>query len=131
MKIANTKKNAAEKHTCANASSKGNFGAFANTRDATRLASVGGFGHDATFEAIFAPNGGLNAVAAANFVKSATKLVKDNNLDGIDLDYEKIEMTVDESKSYLALIKELRAGFNAAGLGTKKITLTILSDPAY
>lgn len=120
----------------------GNFEAFAAlpaTIDGKTSApiqtsfSIGGYGHNATFEAIFDPSAyGVTTVSSAqatdNFVNSIVTLMTQYNLDGIDLDYENVQMTLAQSQAYFALISALNAKLQ--GLN-KFITIAIISNPDY
>ena len=67
------------------------------------LISVGGWGHDETFETLAADAG-----ATAVFVDDLTTLVDDFGFDGIDMDWEYPD-TGDSSDRYAALMHELSA----------------------
>jgi GH18 family chitinase len=108
----------------------GNFDAFTGIKHASasnplgplqKIVSIGGFGHDATFEDTF-----MDATSMANFVNSTVMMVKGFGLNGVDLDYEDPNMTPALSKSYLALIIQLRHQ-----MPDKIITVTMLADPQY
>lgn len=95
--------------------------------------SVGGFGHNATFEAIFDPKAyGVTSVtqeqAMTNFVNSVVVLVKQFNLDGIDMDYENVSMSHQQSEAYLLLLQKLNAALKPLG---KHISIPTISSPAY
>ncbi|MDF1796924.1 MAG: glycosyl hydrolase family 18 protein [Coxiellaceae bacterium] len=110
----------------------GNFDAFTQLKHADpnnqlgplhKVISVGGYGHDASFEDAFSLP---NDQGVHNFVNSAAALIKAFNLSGIDLDYENPNMTHQQSQRYLDLITQLRAA-----LPDTAITVTILADPNY
>jgi GH18 family chitinase len=114
----------------------GNFDAFTQIKHAStsnplgplqKVVSIGGYGHDATFEDAFnyKPNS-TGSVGMDNFVRSTQALVNAFDLAGIDLDYEDPAMTHQQSEQYLTLIKQLRAAMPG-----KLITVTMLSDPDY
>jgi len=107
----------------------GNFEAFAkltrpdnNLGPLKKVISIGGYGHDNTFEDSFNSQQHIN-----NFVDSAAKIIENYHIDGIDLDYENPDMTHAQSDNFLQLVKALRAK-----LGPDKfIAVTILSGPNY
>lgn len=106
----------------------GNFEAFAKlSRPANNLGalqkviSVGGYGHDDSFEAMLG-----NSSYENNFIQSAKSILDAYHLDGIDLDYENPNMTLGQSKQFANFVSELRKA-----LPDKLITVTILSDPDY
>jgi GH18 family chitinase len=114
-------------------SKMGNFDAFLELpKQAPGLDlafSVGGYSHDDAFEVLFG-----NARHTQTFVDSAIALLKKyehNGLVGIDLDYENPDMTLAQSRDYLAVIAALNKGMQQAGFGTDKqfITVTILGNP--
>lgn len=84
--------------------------------------SIGGYGHDDTFEDMFA-----QPVYEDNFVNSAASIVSNYKLDGIDLDYENPSMTHANSIEFTNLVKKLRAKLGDNTL----ITVTILSGTDY
>lgn len=107
-----------------------NFDAFAQLKHADannplgplkKVISVGGYGHNNTFEDSFS-----NKAYIDNFVNSAATILSTPGIDGIDLDYEDPNMTHQQSQDYLALIEAL-----SKTLGKDRITVTILADPAY
>lgn len=118
----------------------GNFEAFSalnnmgkTSQPIQKLLSIGGYGHNATFEAIFEPGDyGVTTITEAeaiqNFVNSVVNILVYYKLDGVDLDYENVQMTPAESKDYLTLITDLNK--TLAPLG-KTISLPIISNPAY
>lgn len=115
----------------------GNFRAFSelqNTgKNLQKYLSVGGYGHDASFEAIFSPTDDPTGqkpatVAQQNFVNSAVSIINEYGLAGIDLDYENPGMTHAQSESFLSLVTYLS---NALAPLNKQITVTVLADPLY
>ncbi len=109
----------------------GNFEAFAKLQHSNtnnplgalkKVISVGGYGHDDTFEDAFDSQAHIN-----NFVDSTSQIISAYNLDGIDLDYENPNMTHQQSEDFLNLVQALRTKL---GNG-KLITVTILSSPEY
>lgn len=108
----------------------GNFNAFSTLQRVEeenplgplrKIISVGGYGHDESFEDTFASPNGIE-----NFVNSAKVLINTYQLDGIDLDYENPQMSASNAEHFLNLIKELKLA-----IPDKLISVTILSDPAY
>ncbi len=120
----------------------GNFSAFAKLPAQVKgkggqpqgtYLSIGGFDHNATFEAIFDPatygvKDITTAQATGNFVNSIVNILTHYQLDGVDLDYENVQMTVQQSQQYLALLTALN---NALQPLHKFITLPIISNPDY
>lgn len=108
----------------------GNFDAFSTLAHSDaknplgnlkKVFSVGGYGHDNTFEDAFNSPDGIS-----KFVTSAAQIINAYNIDGIDLDYENPDMTLQQSEQYLSLIKALRTA-----LPGKFISMSILSGPDY
>lgn len=106
-----------------------------NSQNINTAISVGGFGHNDTFEDIFDPQGTqappnvTEAQAINNFVTSAKAIMDAYNINGIDLDYEDPAMTPAQSDQYYALIAALsKALANDSG---KYITVAILANPKY
>ena len=83
-----------------------------------KIFSVGGYGHDDSFE-----NAMANPTA---FATSANQILTQYKLDGIDLDYEAPNMTLAQSQQFKQLVDTL-----ASTLSGKEIFVTILSNPAY
>jgi GH18 family chitinase len=115
----------------------GNFEAFANLKaknpNLSVALSIGGFGHNATFEAIFDPaSHGVSSVtqeqAIQNFVNSVILVMNHYNLDSIDIDYENVQMTHQNSEDYLTLLTALNTALTPLN---KTITLPIITNPAY
>ncbi|MEK6731449.1 MAG: glycosyl hydrolase family 18 protein [Pseudomonadota bacterium] len=113
----------------------GNFNAFLNLKhqktsnplgSLKKVISIGGYGHDATFEVTF-----NNQTYSDNFVNSIVALMTKfkngkQHLDGVCLDYENPNMTYRQSISFAALVKQL-----STAVGKDNITVTILASPAY
>lgn len=103
----------------------GNFIAFArNLHPNTALSkyiSIGGAGHDSTFEASFASQAYID-----NFASSVAAIVNSFGLDGVDLDYENPNMTFAQSSSFYQLVDTLHNK-----LPGTKIAVTLLANPAY
>ena len=92
--------------------------------------SVGGFGHNDTFEGIFNPPSYISKEKAmTNFVHSAKAIMDAYGIHGIDLDYENVAMTPQQSQDYLTLIQMVNGAL--ASDPKKYITLAILSNPEY
>lgn len=110
----------------ADAAKMGNFEAFANLPAAhpnlQTVISVGGYGHNDTFEDTFA-----NAAYIDNFVTSAIDILNNYHIDGIDLDYEDPNMTQAQSQDFYNLVAALSKALPAG----KYITVTVLANPAY
>jgi GH18 family chitinase len=124
------------------ANTQGNFDAFANLgsvngkngKPVDRAISVGGFGHNDTFEDIFDPvAAGITDVteskAINNFVSSAKAIMSSYNINGIDLDYENPSMTHEQSDHYYQLVSELSNALKSDS--SKYITVTVLANPSY
>lgn len=106
----------------------GNFNAFSALQSANntlgplrKLMSVGGYGHDATFEDAFNSPNGID-----NFVNSAKAIINSYHLDGIDLDYENPQMTEQNAVQFANLVTKLREA-----LPKSIISVTIMSGPQY
>lgn len=108
----------------------GNFNAFANLQHTDKesllgpllkVVSVGGYGHDASFEDAFNHPNGID-----NFVNSAKVLINTYKLDGIELAYENPQMTTAQAIHFVNLVKQLRDA-----LPDKIINVTTLADPSY
>jgi GH18 family chitinase len=94
--------------------------------------SVGGFGHNQSFEAIFHPEAyGVSGISAQearkNFIDSVIIVMNQYHLDSIDVDYENVRMTHEQSNDYYDLLKAL----NDALPEGKTITLPIITNPDY
>lgn len=109
----------------------GNFEAFAalpqTYPNLKTVISIGGYGHDNSFEVLFEPNGAIDPTKVKAFVNSINALVTHYKLSGVDLDYENTAMTSDQSKSYLQVIQALNATLPA----NVTITVAILAGPDY
>lgn len=110
--------------------SMGNFEAFAGLKHASasnplgplqKIISIGGYGHNDTFEDTFSNSNDIN-----NFVNSAAAIVNDYGISGVDLDYEDPAMTHAQSDDFASLVSALRAK-----LPNAIIDVTILANPAY
>jgi len=126
----------------ANYNNFGNFSAFAKLPETVKgkdgqpiktSLSIGGYGHNASFEAIFDPSAyGVTSVtseqATANFVNSVVALLTHYNIDGVDLDYENVQMTPAQSQDYLKLVTALNTALAPLN---KTITIAIISNPQY
>ena len=117
----------------------GNFETFAhlatsgkNGQPINKVISVGGYGHNESFESIFAPpswTGISQTKAMTNFANSAKAIMDTYNINGIDLDYENPQMTLQQSEDYFNLVKILSTALqNDNG---KYITIAVMSNPAY
>lgn len=109
-------------------SQMGNFNAFAKLSNSSgnlgtlhKMFSVGGYGHDDSFEDTFSSPNGIT-----NFVQSAKAIIDAYNMSGIDLDYENPSMTGQNATHFNELVKQLRQA-----LPDKIISVTILADPDY
>jgi GH18 family chitinase len=97
-----------------------------------KVISVGGYGHNDTFEEVFNPPSNLGITqtqAMTNFVNSAKAIMDAYNINGIDLDYEDPAMTLQQSDDYLKLIQMLSQAL--ANDNNKYITIAILANPQY
>lgn len=126
----------------ANYNNFGNFEAFAALPQSVNgktgapiktLLSIGGYGHNATYEAIFDPaaygvNNVTEAQAMTNFVNSVASVLTHFNIAGIDLDYENVQMTHEQSQQYLTLLTQLNAALAPLH---KAITIAVISNPDY
>lgn len=74
------------------------------------LVCIGGWGNSSPF-----PKVAASAALRKKFVQSALKYCRDNQLQGIDLDWES-PRTADEGADCAKLVGELRAAFDPAGL---------------
>lgn len=117
-------------HSPQDSASMGNFIHFSQLDTVKRVISIGGYGHDDTFEEAFNTPEHLQ-----NFVQSAITLVRTYHLDGIDLDYENPKMTHAQSTAYLTLIEALATQLNALTQqdhdAHPRLMVTLLADPAY
>ena len=95
--------------------------------------SIGGFGHNSSFEAIFDPASyGVTTVTQAqaiqNFVNSVVAVLTHYNIDGVDVDYEDVAMTHQQSQDYLTLLTALNTALAPLN---KSITIATISNPDY
>ena len=79
------------------------------------LVSVGGWGWDAQFEAMAAEPDRRKA-----FVQNVIKVMKDNQFDGVDIDWEYPDEG-DSAQNFLALMQELRAALPHGALLTAAV----------
>ena len=103
----------------------GNFEALANYSNGKSLdkyISVGGYGHDASFEQILGDADKINT-----FAETTLAVLNQYHLTGVDLDYENPNMTTLQSQQFADLIKALNTKLN----GQYSIMVTSLADPAY
>ena len=113
--------------TCQNTTSLGNYDTFTKLpANIEKYISIGGFGHDATFEDLFDGKGGLNSTYENNFISSLQDLVKNGGLTGIDFDYENPAMTHDQAASYLKLLQDVHTK-----MPNTKLSMAVLADPDY
>lgn len=100
-----------------------------------RIAAIGGYRHDATFEEMF-----NQSTYITNFINSAQTILnifqnsQNRGLDGFDLEYINPNMTQDQSIAYADIVRQLNAKLNPTGTATKDrklIIVTILANPAY
>ncbi|PCH43760.1 glycoside hydrolase family 18 protein [Wolfiporia cocos MD-104 SS10] len=89
----------------------GNFKAIYKLKKANRhlkvLLSIGGWTYSPTFHPIV-----VNPALRSKFVASAIRLLEDNGLDGLDVDYE-YPQTDAQARGYVDLLRELRQGLDA------------------
>ncbi len=101
----------------------GNFNAFAVQNNShgklAKYISIGGYGHDATFEDTFKAANGIE-----NFTTSAAAIINTYGIEGIDLDYENPDMTHEQAQKYAELIQALRKK-----LPNTKISVALLGNP--
>ncbi|MCX7090757.1 MAG: glycoside hydrolase family 18 protein [Legionellales bacterium] len=103
----------------------GNFEALANYsngKSIDKYISVGGYGHDASFEQILGDADKVNT-----FADTTLALLNQYHLTGVDLDYENPNMTALQSQQFADLIQTLNTKLN----GQYSIMVTSLADPAY
>ena len=103
----------------------GNFEAFAKLQNTQgnlkKIMSIGGYGHDASFEDAFKTETAMNT-----FVSSTKNIIDKYKIDGVDLDYEDPNMTKEQSQQFAVLVAKLRSA-----MPDKLIHITILSSPEY
>lgn len=84
----------------------GNFGSFLRLKHEHRqlklLLSIGGWSYSGNFKAVCDP------AKRTCFAQSAVRLLADNGLDGLDIDWEYPE-TPSEAQAYVDLLREVRA----------------------
>lgn len=126
--------------TFAQSAKMGNFEAFAQLPkkypNLKTEISIGGYGHDATFESMFGtvkmPDGTvigtLNSDEADNFVNSIVAIMNQYHINGVDLDYENQQMTWAQSESFYRLVYKLN---NALDNPQQFITITVPANPEY
>jgi len=104
----------------------GNFEALAeysNGKSLDKYMSVGGYGHDISFEQIFG-----NPEKIETFANTTLAILEHYKLQGIDLDYENPNMSALQSQRFGELVHAL----NNKLAGTQyKIMVTILASPEY
>ena len=88
----------------------GNFKAIYNLKKEHRhlkvLLSIGGWTYSPTFHPIV-----ISPQLRARFVESAIRLLEDNGLDGLDIDYE-YPQNEQQARGYVDLLRELRLGLD-------------------
>ena len=89
----------------------GNFKAIYNLKKQHRhlkvLLSIGGWTYSPTFHPII-----VSPQLRSKFVASAIRLLEDNGLDGLDVDYEYPQNDA-QARGYVDLLREMRAGLDA------------------
>ena len=103
----------------------GNFEALAkysNGQSLDKYISVGGYGHDDSFEQILGDPDKINT-----FAQSTLDLLNQYHLTGVDLDYENPNMSAVQSQQFAELVQSLNTKLN----GQYSIMVTCLADPAY
>ncbi len=98
--------------------------------------SIGGFGHDATYEAIFDPaHYGVTTVSSSqamtNFVHSLLTLLNHYHIQMVDLDYENVSMSPAQSQAYHTLLEQLNTALAANTGSAKYFTIASISNPQY
>ena len=117
--------------------SMGNFRAFSALQHKdgnplgklSKVFSVGGYGHDDSFESMFVADAAQRNIYFTNFVNSAKKIIDNYNLDGIDLDYENPSMTAQQSQYFQQLVSDLHDQLVVKD--GKQLYVTVLSSPLY
>lgn len=89
----------------------GNFKALYKLKKDNRhlkvILSIGGWTYSPKFHPVV-----ISPVLRSKFVASAIRLLEDNGLDGLDVDYE-YPQNDEQARGYVALLKELREGLDA------------------
>ncbi|CCM01469.1 uncharacterized protein FIBRA_03523 [Fibroporia radiculosa] len=89
----------------------GNFKALYQLKKQNRhlkvILSIGGWTYSPTFHPIV-----VNSTLRSKFVASAIRILEDNGLDGLDVDYE-YPQNDEQASGYVALLRELRKGLDA------------------
>ncbi|GBE81093.1 Endochitinase B [Sparassis crispa] len=89
----------------------GNFKALYNLKKQNRhlkvILSIGGWTYSPTFHPIV-----VSPALRSKFVASAIRLLEDNGLDGLDVDYE-YPQNDEQARGYVELLRELREGLDA------------------
>ncbi len=89
----------------------GNFKALYNLKKQNRhlklILSIGGWTYSPTFHPIV-----VNPALRSKFVASSIRLLEDNGLDGLDIDYE-YPQNDEQARGYVQLLRELREGLDA------------------
>lgn len=89
----------------------GNFKALYKLKKQNRhlkvLLSIGGWTYSPTFHPVV-----ISPALRSKFVASAIRILEDNGLDGLDIDYE-YPQNDDQARGYVALLRELREGLDA------------------
>ncbi|KAL1942874.1 hypothetical protein VTO73DRAFT_5114 [Trametes versicolor] len=89
----------------------GNFKALYNLKKQNRhlklILSIGGWTYSPTFHPIV-----VSPALRSKFVASSIRLLEDNGLDGLDIDYE-YPQNDEQARGYVQLLRELREGLDA------------------
>ncbi|THH31781.1 hypothetical protein EUX98_g2387 [Antrodiella citrinella] len=89
----------------------GNFKAIYKLKKENRhlkvLLSIGGWSYSASFHPVV-----VNPALRSKFVASAIRLLEDNGLDGLDLDYE-FPQNDEQARGYVELLRELRRALDS------------------